>query len=104
MSLKRDYKLAFKKEALKNLEALDKPQKEQIYKKLVKRCKNPKVPSAMLRGELAGLYKIKIKGIRAVYQVKDDTLTILILVIDKRENNKIYSEEELLKFVKKKKK
>lgn len=90
MILKNDYRLAFKKEALKNLEALDKPQKEQIYKKLAERCKNPKVPSALLRSELAGLYKIKIKGIRAIYQVKDDQLILLVLVIGKRENDDVY--------------
>lgn len=90
MTLEKPYTLKFKESAAKSFNDLDKPKREQLQKKLAERCKNPKVPSAQLRGDLSGLYKIKIQGIRAVYQVKDDELILLVLVVGKRENDDVY--------------
>lgn len=87
----KSYDYKFKKQALKNFQALDKSIREQLYKKLDERCDNPRVPSAALRGNMAGLYKIKIKGIRLIYQVIDNELVILVLIVDKRENDDVYS-------------
>ncbi|OUI79012.1 type II toxin-antitoxin system RelE family toxin [Acetobacter orientalis] len=90
MTLRALYTLKFRPKAADAFNKLDKPKREQLAKKLQQRLLNPRVSSAQLRGDLAGLYKIKMKGIRAVYQVKDDEMILLVLVIDKRENDDVY--------------
>jgi len=85
------YKLLFHPKALKEWEKLDKSIKEQLKKKLKERLQNPKIPSAKLSG-FNNVYKIKLRssGYRLVYQVKDNELIVLVLVVNKREDNIVY--------------
>ena len=48
----------------------------------------------MLRGDLAGCYKIKLlkAGVRLVYQVKDDQVVILLITVGKRSDSIVYDE------------
>jgi mRNA interferase RelE/StbE len=48
----------------------------------------------MLRGDLAGCYKIKLlkAGVRLVYQVKDDQVVILLITVGKRADSIVYDE------------
>jgi len=50
------------------------------------------VPGARLRGDLSGCYKIKLRkqGYRLVYVVRDKTLVVLVLSIDRREDMAAY--------------
>ena len=85
------YKLFFHPKALKEWEKLDKSIKEQLKKKLKERLKNPQIPSAKLSG-FNDVYKIKLcsSGYRLVYQVKNKELIVLVLAVNKREDNIVY--------------
>ena len=78
---------------LKDWQKLDSNTKEQFKKKLAKRLENPKVPKDKLR-DFDNVYKIKLKslGYRLAYEVIDERLVVLVLVVGKRENNAVYDE------------
>lgn len=52
----------------------------------------PRVPGGLLHDDLAGCYKIKLRkhGYRLVYEVLDDVIVVLVLSVDKREDNAAY--------------
>ncbi|CAD85495.1 MULTISPECIES: type II toxin-antitoxin system RelE/ParE family toxin [Nitrosomonas] len=85
------YKLEFKKSALKEWEKLGHTIKEQFKKKLKERLENPHVHSAALPGA-KNIYKIKLRqpGYRLVYSVEDQTITVTVIAIGKRDRNEIY--------------
>ena len=85
------YELAFVPSALKEWEKLDNSIKEVFRKKIKERLINPHVVSAKLRG-FKNVYKIKIKspGYRLVYEVHDNEICVLVLVVGKREGNEVY--------------
>ena len=87
-----NYKLTFHPKALKEWKSLDSSISEQFKKKLAERLASPKVPKDRLSG-FDDVYKIKLRsaGFRLAYKVEDETITILVLAIGKRENNKIYN-------------
>ncbi|WP_305044932.1 type II toxin-antitoxin system RelE family toxin [Geoalkalibacter sp.] len=89
---KKTYRLKFVPEALQEWQALDGSIKEPLRKALKKRLERPHVSGAELHGELRGCYKIKLRkqGYRLVYMVEDDTLVVLVLAIDRRENMAAY--------------
>jgi len=85
------YKLSFHPKALKEWQRLDTALKNQFKNEISERLENPKV----LKDKLIGfneVYKIKLKtaGYRLAYKVEDASITVLVLAIGKRENNKIY--------------
>ena len=86
------YKLAFKPSAKKEWEALDGTIRSQFKKVLVRRLESPHVASASLRG-MPGCYKIKLKalGYRLVYEVIDETVTVTVIAVGKRERGLIYT-------------
>lgn len=85
------YKLEFKKSALKEWEKLGHNIKDQFKKKLKERLENPHVPSAALSGA-KNIYKIKLRqlGYRLVYSVEDQTITVTVIAVGKRDRNEIY--------------
>ena len=85
------YELEFLPSALKEWQKLDNSIKVQFKKKLSERLENPKVTKDKLRG-YEDVYKIKLRdvGYRLAYQVKDDEIVVLVLVVGKRENNEVY--------------
>ena len=89
------YELEFLPSALKEWQKLDNSIKVQFKKKLSERLENPKVTKDKLRG-YEDVYQIKLRdvGYRLAYQVKDDEIVVLVLVVGKRENNEVY---EMLK-------
>jgi hypothetical protein len=89
------YELEFLPSALKEWQKLDNSIKTQFKKKLKERLENPKVVKDKLRG-YDDVYKIKLRdaGYRLAYQVKDAQITIIVLVVGRRENDEAY---ELLK-------
>ena len=89
------YELEFLPGALKEWQKLDNSIKVQFKKKLSERLENPKVTKDKLRG-YEDVYKIKLRdvGYRLAYQVKDDEIVVLVLVVGKRENDEVY---EMLK-------
>lgn len=87
------YELEFMPKALKEWQKLDLGIKEQFKKKLAQRLESPKVPKDRLSG-FENVYKIKLKslGYRLAYEVVDERLVVLVLVVGKRENNAVYDE------------
>ena len=86
------YRLKFTAAALAEWKALDGSVKETFRKLLKKRLLQPHLPGSALKGPLFGCYKIKLRqlGYRLIYTVDDDVLTVLVLSVNKRENNAVY--------------
>jgi mRNA interferase RelE/StbE len=86
------YKLSFHPKALKEFKQLDKSIAEQFKKKIAQRLEEPKVEKDKLSG-FNDVYKIKLRmsGFRLAYKVEDENITIIVLVVGKRENNKVYN-------------
>ncbi len=85
------YELEFKKSALKEWNKLNPTVKDHFKKVLERRLNDPHVPSAKVSGA-ANLYKIKLRqlGFRLVYSVSDETITISVIAIGKRNRNEVY--------------
>lgn len=89
---KHKYRLKFLPEALDEFQSLDGSVRSNLKKLLAKRLDKPHVPGGELHGDLVNCYKIKLlkQGVRLVYQVEDDALVVLVLAVDKREDNAVY--------------
>lgn len=85
------YKLEFRKSAVKEWRKLGSTIKEQFTKKLASVLENPHIPSAALSG-MPDCYKIKLResGYRLVYQVRDQTVTVVIVAVGKRDRGEVY--------------
>lgn len=85
------YELAFKPSALKEWGKLGASVREQFKKKLAERLAHPHVTSAALSGA-ANIYKIKLRqaGYRLVYVVEDETITVTVVAVGKRDRNAVY--------------
>lgn len=85
------YKLRFKEEALKEWGRLDSAVKAQFKKKLAERLEHPRMPSARLSGH-KDRYKIKLRsrGFRLVYEVRDAELVVVVVAVGKRERDAVY--------------
>lgn len=85
------YKLAFRVEAKREWDKLSANVKEQFKKKLIERCAHPHVPASRLSGS-KNRYKIKLRqaGFRLVYEVNDNTVTVIVVAVGKRERNLVY--------------
>lgn len=85
------YKLRFQELALIEWEKLDATIRERFKKKLVERLQNPRVPTAAL-SSMKNCYKIKLRdvGYRLIYQVEDNTISVSVIAIGKREKAKVY--------------
>ncbi len=85
------YELEFKKSALKEWNKLGATIKNQFKKKLSEILITPRVLKTKLSGA-SDLYKIKLRrsGYRLVYQVNDQTKTVSVIAIGKREGRRVY--------------
>ncbi len=85
------YKLAFKASALREWQGLDGSIRGQFKKVLLRRLEAPRVDAAALSG-MPNCYKIKLKalGYRLVYEVVDQTVTVTVIAVDKRERGEVY--------------
>ncbi|MBD2797019.1 type II toxin-antitoxin system RelE/ParE family toxin [Xenorhabdus sp. 18] len=86
------FNIEFDERALKEWQKLDNSIREQFKKKLKKLQENPYIESAILHGDLAGCFKIKLhsSGFRLVYQVIDEEIVIWVIAVGKREGSKAY--------------
>lgn len=88
------YELEFDARALKEFKKLDNTIRQQFKKKLKEILilpKLPKIAANQLR-ELPHCYKIKLRssGYRMIYQVNDETITVLVVAIGKRDKSSAY--------------
>ena len=86
------YELDFKKSALKEWQKLGSNARNQFKKKLVERLERPHVPADALSG-MPNAYKIKLRqlGYRLVYTVADETVTVTVVAVGKRNKNAVYN-------------
>jgi len=89
-----NYKLKFTPSAEKDWNSLDNSIKQQLKKALIKRLSNPYVPKDRLHGTIVETYKIKLKslGIRLIYTVVENELSLIVITIGKRENNQVINQ------------
>lgn len=85
------YRLAFLPSALKEWEKLGANIRNQFKKKLGERLLMPHVPASRLSG-MPNCYKIKLRaaGYRLVYRVEDETVTVVVVAVGKRDRNLVY--------------
>ncbi|MBT4090700.1 MAG: type II toxin-antitoxin system RelE/ParE family toxin [Deltaproteobacteria bacterium] len=85
------YKLKFLPSALKEWQKLDNQIRLFFKKKLSERLQNPHSISDRLRN-FTNHYKIKQRstGYRLVYEVIEDEITVLVIVVGKREKGNVY--------------
>ena len=85
------YKIKFLPTALKEWKKLDNSIQSQFKKKLVERLEEPHISSSKLYG-LENHYKVTLRasGYRLVYEVIDNELFVLVVVIGKRDRNRVY--------------
>lgn len=85
------FELQFLPSALKEWKKLGGPIREQLKKKLAERLITPRVPKDALHG-MRDHYKIKLRsvGYRLVYRVEDQTVTVTVVAVGKREGGEIY--------------
>lgn len=85
------YKLKFLPSAKKEWDKLDSSIKTQFKNKLKKCLENPHIQPNKLRG-FDNAYKIKLRsaGYRLVYEINNQEVVVFVIVVGKRENNKIY--------------
>ena len=85
------YDLEFKTSAYKEWKKLGATIQTQFKKKLKKILENPRIPGAKLSGA-NDLYKIKLRqsGYRLVYEVNDQTVTVSVVAVGKRERSRVY--------------
>ncbi len=85
------YLLRFHELALEEWRSLPLQYREQFKKKLAERLKNPHIASAKLYG-MKDCYKIKLQkaGLRLVYRVEDNIVTVTVVSVGKREKLQAY--------------
>ena len=85
------FELEFLPSARKEWDKLGTTIRHQFVKKLKERLAGPRVPSAALHG-MPDHYQIKLRqaGYRLVYRVNDETITVLVVAVGKRERNQVY--------------
>ena len=85
------YNLEFKKTALKEWQKLGATVRQQFTRKLRERLENPRVQADKLSGA-EEIYKIKLRqsGYRLVYQVEQQTITVVVVAVGRRERSNVY--------------
>ena len=85
------YDLQFLPSALKEWQKLGSTVREQFKKKLVERLETPRVSGDALHG-LEHHYKIKLRssGYRLIYRVEDQSVTVAVVAVGKRERSEVY--------------
>lgn len=77
------YSISIKQSAVKALEKIDAPQRKRLIEAIDKLKTNPAAGSA-LKGEFAGLRRIRIGDCRIVYEVQNEQLVILVVRVAHR--------------------
>jgi len=79
------YKIILEKKPENFFRKLEKKEQERIAKKFNELEKNPELGKP-LTANLAGLWSLRIGDYRAIYQIKNDELIILVLKLGHRKN------------------
>ena len=85
------FELEFLEPALKEWKKLAPNIRDQFAAKLRERLDTPHIISSRLSG-MPNCYKIKLRatGYRLVYQVEDETVTVIVVAVGRRDRNLVY--------------
>ena len=85
------YRLEFHERALDEWRSLDAAVRARLKEKLAERLENPRVQKDRL-SQSKDRYKIKLKrpGIRLVYEVRNQEITVAVIAIGPRERSAAY--------------
>lgn len=81
----------FSKKAEKQIKALDRGQREMIYRWLYKNiegCEDPRAHGHLLVGELGGLWRYRVGKYRVLCEIHDDELVVIAVEVGHR--SKVY--------------
>lgn len=86
------YRVLLTKESLKEWNKIDHSIQRLFQRKLSSVLLNPISVNNRLRGKLSNCYKIKLKraGYRLVYEVRSQTIVLIVWAVDKRDDDKVY--------------
>ncbi len=79
------YKLYFQKKAEIFLKKIDKFERNKILKKILELKQNPQIGKPLI-GKLTGLFRLRIKNYRIIYQIIENKLIISVIKIGLRKN------------------
>jgi mRNA interferase RelE/StbE len=79
------YEVRLMSPAEKFFKKLERSNQQRLMKKLSELENNPRI-GIPLTGNLAGLWKLRIGDYRAIYQIKDNELLVLVLRLGHRKN------------------
>lgn len=87
------YRVLLTKESLKEWDKIDHSIQRLFKRKLSSLVLDPVIVNNRLRGKLSNCYKIKLKraGYRLVYEVRSQTIVLLVWAVDKRDDEKVYN-------------
>ncbi len=90
------YKLKFLPSAFKEWQKLDNQVRKFFRKKLIERLENPHSRSDKLR-DFSNHYKIEQRstGYRLVYEVIDKEITVMVIVVGKRDKGTVYKKAKM---------
>ncbi|RLI11837.1 type II toxin-antitoxin system RelE/ParE family toxin [Candidatus Bathyarchaeota archaeon] len=80
---KAKYSLAVTKRFKKSFEKLPKDVQERVYEKLILLLENPHL-GIRLRGELSGLYRLRVGDYRVIYAIDKEKRLIVLLDVGHR--------------------
>ncbi len=80
------YKVLFKKSALKDLEAVPKPEQKRLLDALGSGLVEDPYQGKALSGEFKGLYRWRSGKFRIIYEIQQEALIVLVLRIAHRKD------------------
>ena len=86
------YRVLLTKESFKEWNKIDHSIRKIFQRKLTSVVLNPIIVNNRLSGKLSNCYKIKLKraGYRLVYEVRLQTIVLIVWAVDKRDDKKVY--------------
>jgi mRNA interferase RelE/StbE len=79
----------FGESALRDLRKLDRQAQKEIIGYLDKRLATPEDPRRFgrpLRGDLAGLWRYRVRDYRLICQIRDQVMTVVVVVVGHRKD------------------
>lgn len=81
------YSLQIKLSALKEIERLPKPERQRVIAAIDQLAENPHV-GKLLKGDYSGLRRIRVGDYRAIYEINEEVVLVLVLRVAHRK--KVY--------------
>ena len=77
------YSLQIKQSAIKEIERLPKAERQRVIAAIDQLAENPHV-GKLLKGDYSGLRRIRVGDYRAIYEINEDVVLVLVLRVAHR--------------------